>query len=350
MSSAGSQPKGPTRRSLFSLSRPPARASRGPARFWPAALPERQVPPALWIPTRLGRLAAAIGAILIVGAGAAAMGTPQVLTWIAARGGQRFATTAAALAECLDVTRPEALAGWIAQQALLVAAGLSVLIRGMLRHRQPPGGRGFTWLAVVLGGAAVAGQVPVGALVASAIGDLTGVRFGHDGGGWWILLSATAITATVIPAVLALSRRAATAAWLAPGLLAWALAAAAVPAGIPRADVVAAVAWDVGALGILAALVVSARGLIREVRGQHGTSSAPRVKHTEVAPRPTVTDRQVPDAQRVDADTAVAEPTLYTDGSDDDLDDGGRGLSKAERKRLKKLARIREAEEAAAAA
>lgn len=350
MSSAGSQLKGPSRTQLSFRSRPPARASRGPARFWPSAMPERQVPPALWIPTRLGRLAAAIGAILAVGGGAAVAGTPQALAWIAARGGQRFATTAAALAQCLDVTGPQALAGWIAQQSLLVAAGVSLVIRGMLRHRQPPGGRGFTGLALVLAGAAVAGQVPVGAVVSNALGDLTGMRPGPGGTGWWIIVSATAIVATVIPAVMALSRRGATAGWLALALAAWALAAAAVPAGISRADVVAAIAWDCGSLAILTALLVAARGVIREVRGQHAAPAAPRVKPSEAVARPAAVDRQVPDAERVDAATDVAEPTLYTDGSDDDLDDGGRGLSKAERKRLKKLARIREAEEAAAAA
>lgn len=350
MSSAGSQPKGPTRASLFSLPRNRPRAARGPVRYWPAAVPERQTPAALLIPTRLGRLVAAIGAIVVVGGGAIAAGMPQALAWISARGGQRFAATAAALAQCLDVTGPHAIAGWIAQQALVVAAAVSLVIRGMLRHRQPPGGRGFTWLAAVLGGAAIAGQVPVGALVATTISDLTGVRLGPDGSGWWIIVATTVIAAAMVPAVMALSRRVVTAGSLLLALAAWALAAAAVPAGLPQARVVAAVAWDVGSVGILVALLFAARTVIREIRGQHQATAAPRAKPAEAALRHPAADRQVPDADRAEAATAVEEPTLYTDGSDDDLDDGGRTLSKAERKRLRKLARIREAEEAAAAA
>jgi len=347
MSSAGSQPTGPARKTLVSFRRPAPRSTRGPAKYWPSAAPERQVPPALWIPTRLGRLAGAIGAILVAGLGTAAAGSPPALDWLATRGGQRFAATLGALAQCLDVAGPQALAGWIAQQALLVAAGVSLVIRGMLRHRQPPAGRGFTWLAVVLGGAAVASQVPVGALVATAVSDLTGVRLGPGGSGWWILLATTALVAAVVPAVLALTRRLVAGVWLAVGLGAWAVAALAVPAGWAHAEAVAAIAWDCGAVTILSALVVTARGVIREVRG-HATQ-APRAKPADTAPRPVVVDRQIPDAELAVAATTPAAPTLYTDGSDDDPDDGSRQLSKAERKRLRKQARIREAEEAAAA-
>lgn len=346
MSSAGSRASAPSRRLSFFGSRSTARAV---ARYFPAAAPERQTPPALWVPTRLGRFVATIAAVFVVGGGFVAAGTPAVVSAISGLGGERFRGTAAAAVACLDLAVVHSLAHWFAMQSLWAAAGLCCVIRGMLRHRQPSTGRSFTWLATVLGGAALASQVPVGKVVATGLSEATGLELGTAGQGWWLAITAAAVGATVVPSLMSLSRRAAPGLWLTAGMVGWALAATAEPAGLPGASTLAAAGWDVGSLTMLVGVLVAARGVIREIRGPSQAVAPSRVKPVEATNRPVVADRQIPDAELTQADAARVTPTLYTDGSDGAGDDGERTLSKAERKRLRKLARIREAEAAAAA-
>lgn len=346
MSSAGSRASAPSSRLSFVL---PRSATRAAARYFPAAAPERQTPPALWVPTRLGRFVATVAAMSVVGGGLVAAGTPAVVSAIGGLGGERFRGTAAATVACLDLAADHALAHWFAMQSLWVAAGLCCVIRGMLRHRQPSTGRAFTWLATVLGGAAVASQVPVGKVVATGLSEATGLEFGPAGQGWWLAIGAAAVGAAVVSSLMALSRRAAPGLWLTAGMVGWALAAVAEPAGLPVAATLAAAGWDVGCMTMLVGVLVAARGVIREIRGPGQAVAPSRAKPAEATARPVAADRQIPDAELAQADAARVTPTLYTDGSDGAFDDGERTLSKAERKRLRKLARIREAEAAAAA-
>jgi len=92
-------------------------------------------------------------------------------------------------------------------------------------------------------------------------------------------------------------------------------------------------------------MLVAARSVIREVRGEaRGVAKA-------AAPKPqTAAARPLPMKQAADHDdepeespewgSDTFEATGYTDGSEGDEDRDTRHLSKAERKRLKKLARM----------
>lgn len=350
MSSAGSQPSAGQRRSLLPLGRSTNRPARSAPRYWAAAAPERQAPPAVWIPTGVARFVALAGGTILFTAAVVAAGSPAVIGRLAGAPEGRFARSASALATCLDPTTAAGLTTWLTQQLLLVAAATSLVVRGMLRFRQPPAGRGFTALAVVLGAASITTTVPLGKLVAAVGTDLTGLRFGPDGCGWWYLVAGTVLPAALVPALAALSNRAVPAGWFATGLIGWVIAAWATLSGVANAPFVAAAATCGGAAAIAVGLLVTARGVIREIRGVHPVPAGAAKPKAETK-RPAEAPRQVPDAEVVVAAATaetVAEPTLYTDGSDVDPDDAR--LSKSERKRLRKLARIREAEEAAAAA
>jgi hypothetical protein len=108
-------------------------------------------------------------------------------------------------------------------------------------------------------------------------------------------------------------------------------------------SVVGNACWMSGAMLAAIAMLAAARAVIREVRGLP--------IHKPVAARDDTARANRADeaAAGIDPDTADergfgAEETAYIDGSEsaggDDEESSGRHLSKAERKRLKKLARL----------
>jgi hypothetical protein len=162
-----------------------------------------------------------------------------------------------------------------------------------------------------------------------------------------VSIAATLLVGVSLWAVLPLHERLATALWLTAGLVAWGVAAAVtwlgarpgLPAGVGLA------AWVTGSGLVAIAMLVAARSVIREVRGEAGGGGGrakPKVVPAAQRPSPAVQDLDADDDEpRERAWQADGSPaTDYTDGSDVDEDRETRHLSKAERKRLRKLARL----------
>jgi hypothetical protein len=320
------------------------------AQYAPEAHPERHPGPAMLLPTGLGGLTlAAVGILVPL---AAAMG---VGIWESAAGrplipaGGRFASTLAALAAGLDARAAASLQNWLAQVCLLAAAVVAATVRIMRRHRRDDYKgryRAWGWLAVLLIVTAAAGGLPLGPLVGAAASDATGIVLGPTGLGWWHALAVVAWAVVAPWAVLPLHHRAGTAAWLAAALAAWAGAAACawLRAGRPMLEVAGSSLWAAAAGLALVAMLTAARSVIREVRGL-ATARPARKPEPKAVPRPAEAEAETEDdADHADERPRVAiaddsEPTAYVDGSEEEQ----LHLSKAERKRLKKLARMQRA-------
>lgn len=326
----------------------PAAAStaRPVAGYAAEAHPERQRGPAVLLPTGVGGLLFAAIAILAPVLGAAAVGA-----WETAAGrplivpAGRFARSLAALAACCDPRSLASLQGWLAQAWLLVAAAVALVVRLMRRHRLDDYRgryRAWGWMATLVALTALAGSVPIGRLVAAALVDATGIVPGPDGIGWWIAIAATAWCAVAPWTVLPLRERAGTAFWLGLALTAWGIAAAAewLAAGRDAWIVGGRAAWALGAALAAIAMLAAARSVIREVRGQVAPRrvATPARKAETPAPAADGDDVEVRFDPVTDAAAAEADDDgqAFVDGSEQEH----RHLSKAERKRLKKLARM----------
>lgn len=322
-----------------------ATASRAVTAYAAEAHPDRQRGPAVLLPTGLGGLTLAACVILAPVLGAAAVGAWETVAGrplIVPAG--RFARSLEALAACCDPRGLESLQAWLAQAWLLVAAAVALVVRLMRRHRLDDYRgryRAWGWMATLLVGTALAGSVPVGRLVGAAIVDATGIPLGPNGIGWWISIAATTWCAVALWTVLPLRERAGTACWLVLALAAWGAAAAAEwMAGAGDAWLVGGrAAWALGAALATVALLVAARSVIREVRGQGAARPAAARKPAAPAPEPDddveVRFDPVTESAAADADEDDDSPA-FVDGSEPEH----RHLSKAERKRLKKLARM----------
>ncbi len=278
------------------------------------------------LPTSVGSLALAAAAILVPMAAAIAVGLgDQVFGWPIFAGGGRFARTLAALAHVVDPRAATSLQAWLGQVFLVLAAATALIVRLMRRHRRDDFKgrfRAWGWMAALLLVTACAGMVPVGRVVAAAVSDATGIVPGPGGIGWWLGLAATSLVAVSLWAVLPLHERLAASIWLAIALLAWSASAGG--------------AW-IGAAFALVAMLAAARSVIREVRGQCGRPTASKKVRVEQA-RPVARVEPVAE-EEFDAEvpaTSSADETIYVDGSEQEE----RHLSKAERKRLRKLARM----------
>ncbi len=327
-----------------------ADSPRSMAAYDPEAHPEKQRGPATLLPTGIGGMSLAVVAILLPLVAALAAGNAEhVFGRAVFSGGGRFSRTLAAAGAVFDPRTASSLQSWLAHMYLVAAAGVAVIVRLMRRHRRDDYKgrfRAWGWMAALFLIAACSSVVPVGGLFGTAMADATGVTLGPDGAGWWICLAAVALTAVTLWAVLPLHERAATAAWLLAALVAWAGAAAAtwLAAGRDRIVVAGLAAWSLGAAFAMIAMLAAARSVIREVRGQCGRTTKPKVKsarpekqrQTPAVSRPGEDDET--DGSALDADESAADEseTVYVDGSEHDQ----RHLSKAERKRLRKLARM----------
>jgi hypothetical protein len=366
MSLQGSQRRDQRRRLLVSWNRgqtaarpmePPARRSM--AEYAAEALPERQPAIATFLPTGIGGLAAAATAITSVLAGAVLLGGYEpILASVGRVAGGRFAQTILAFGACVDPRSAMSLAGWLSQVLLATAAAVAIVVRGMRRHRRDDYRgryRAWGWLAGLLVGATCAAQFPLGRLVGIFLTEATGIEFGPQGFGWWVVV-ATLLLATVSAwAVLPLHERLATSAWLAAGLVSWAASAACawLGAGRDALAIAAQASWVLGSGLMTIAVLAAARSVIREVRGESARSQQPRkraesaahttrataVKSTEPDPWPESGSNEAESADAADEPGYTGD---FTDGSDDE-ERPSRHLSKAERKRLKKLARMNRA-------
>ncbi|MFO0422849.1 MAG: hypothetical protein ACK52C_04225 [Planctomycetia bacterium] len=362
MSLQGSQRRDQRRRLLVSWNRsqtaarpvePPVRRSM--AEYAAEALPERQPAIATFLPTGIGGLAAAATLIIVALVGAIVLGGyDPVLASVGRLAGGRFAQTIRALGACVDPRSAMSLAGWLSQVLLAIAAAVAIVVRGMRRHRRDDYRgryRAWGWLAGLLIGATCAAQFPLGRLVGIFVTEATGIELGPQGFGWWVVVATLLLGAVSAWAVLPLHERLATSAWLSAALAFWAASAACTWLGAGRnAFAIAAQAsWMLGSGLVTIAVLAAARSVIREVRGESARQAQPRKPAESVAhtPRAAAVQSTQPgswsesgsnDGEPADAEDESGYTGDFTDGSDEDRP--SRHLSKAERKRLKKLARM----------
>lgn len=342
------------------------------------AHPERHPALATRLPVAAGRFFAVASAIILIFGGAIALAVSGPLFGRPLVGsGGRFARTLAVITAAFDARAGMPVQVWLAELALLIAAAIAGAIRLMRRHRRDDYKgrfRAWGWLAWMLAAAAWAGAVPLGSLVAAALSDATGIAPGPNGIGWWVGLSVAGFAVVVPWAVLPLRERGAAVAWMLLALTSWSVAAAmpwataafgatAAPGvmawfgGAANALVVAQAAWVAGSAFVLLAMLAAARSVIREVRGLTIAVPARRSKRKQAA---ADSARDQAEGRQDDADAAEAVADEDSDGyrsADDDEDSstaedgggtefvdgsdgGGRRLSKSERKRLRKLARM----------
>ena len=352
-----------------------AKTGRRPAAYAPEALPEHQPSLATLLPASLtGFTLTAIGVLALF---AAAVG---VGVWESLSGGPlfgadatRFSATLAAVHRCLDVHSFLSLGGWLAQICLVIAT-VTALIVGLMRHHRRDDHRGrsraWSWLAGLFTITACAGQVPLGTLIASLVSDSSGITLGPDGMGWWLLTAGILYGTVGLWAILPLHERAATGIWLSLCLSAWAAAAAAAwiavgQEGSGRAGylVIGNVCWMAGAALAAISMLAAARSVLREARGLPAREASgrglPATASTPTTPKPvaSVTAPERDDeAEEVrssrddheddnDSHSQSHDQQSFVNGedasdSDDEVGHSGRHLSKSERKRLKKLARM----------
>jgi len=336
------------KRSAGQADAPASDSPRASAAYDPDALPEKQRGPAVLLPTGLGGLSLAIAAVLVPLGGivSAACSGPFFGRNLFVGGG-RFARTVAAAGAVFDPLGIASLQIWLAQTLLVAAAGVALIVRLMRRHRRDDFNgrfRAWGWMAFVLVATACDGVVPVGRLVAAVFSDATGIVLGPNGIGWWVAISSLVVVAVSLWAVLPLHERLATSIWLSLAVAAWGASAAAtcLADGRDRIVAVGIAAWSFGAAFAFAAMLAAARSVIREVRGQCGVvkpKAAKPAKADAAKPAAPMMEDDDVDSSAFDREAATGDDseTEYTDGSEQEEQ---RHLSKAERKRLRKLARM----------
>ena len=272
-------------------------------------------------------------------------GWPKAIEALAGFAGPRFARTIAVLRECIDL-RGLVLGGWLAQILLVASSMVSLSIRGIRRHRKDGRhGRSRAWLAmaILLLVAGLAGEVPIGRLTGALLSDATGKTIGPDGFGWWVIIAAVTSASVGL--------------WALAGMSGWATAAACGWVGQGREEFLlgGAAAWVAGAAACCIFVLTAARGVIREARGDIKASavSAPQAerKVAKVETKPVAVKAADPVFEPVDTDSEGAmdgatnegSDNGYTDGTDGEDDYASRPLSKAEKKRLRKMARMGQA-------
>ena len=366
MSLAGNQRRDQRRRLVVSWNRLSSTAANGStaevrqiADYSPEALPERQPALAMLLPTSLGGMALVSGGILSLISVSIGIGwcEPVFNASLFSTAEGRFSAAIAAAKACFDPHSLFSLTGWLGQMALVVAAIVSLVVRLMRRHRCDDYHgryRAWGWLAALYLLTACAGHVPIGTLVGSILSDATGITLGPQGQGWWFLLSSLTFAAVSLWAIMPLHERLGTVVWLSLCLAAWAVAAACTWSGRSSGilSLTGHAAWALGSALAAIAMFAAARSVIREVRG---SSRSGEIQTAEKPLKQQALAAQSPRSQPNDVgalvESATAEnddpdrndQTAYVDGSEQESDLGMRHLSKAERKRLKKMARIKTA-------
>ena len=352
MSLNGSQRRDQRRRLVVSWNRSKAGDSaaavsdpRPMAAYGPEAHPEKQQGPATLLPTGAGGLTLAavamlvpVGAALALAAAGPVFGRPV----FAIEG--RFARTMQAAAACFDPRSMQSLAGWLAQVSLGVAAAVALIVRLMRRHRRDDYNgryRAWGWLAGLFVITSCAGAVPLGPLFGALVTDASGVALGPSGIGWWVCLATVAYGLVALWTVLPLHERGATAFWLTLAMASWGASAGCVwlGGGGDTWFIAGHAAWTLGATLSAVAMLAAARSVIREVRGQCAPVGRQAVQRKPERAAPAIEpplEEEDSDVTEALADAAADDESGFVDG----VEQEHRHLSKAERKRLKKLARM----------
>lgn len=272
-----------------------------------------------------------------------------------------YGTSLDHLRRCLGLHEQATLAGWLTQVYLLLAAATALVVRSLHRHRRDRfknHSRVWGCLAAFWIAAAAATAVPVGPAVAAAMLTLTATPFGPQGLGWWAACGVTGLLFTTPLAILRMRERLPTAVPLAVGLLLWAGSTACSwqSATDPRFLQAGNASWLVGSSLILMAMLVAVRSSLREITGCCRQPTATRTKKKQKTPRlrpAAAPSAAEPVATEHVTGAAPADTTIdFQEISDEPESDGDvepgeepadgqshRRLSKAERRRLRKLSR-----------
>ena len=264
-----------------------------------------------------------------------------------------------------DLASTGSLAAWVAAVVLLLASALCLLVYSIRRHRiDDYRGRYRIWLAasaacLILSATSVAGLHHVLAYTLSHVTGWTALRAGAV---WWLAVAGLPLAWVALRTLRdVMECRLAASLWIA-AIGCYAAAGASylgfVPAVPPRIDTMLnAVLALVGHWLLLVAVVSYARFVVLDAQGlvsirtrsnQAAKAKARTKPKREAATIPistSVSQKNASQAAPVESPTTTKgwidgsrpEREHYDDDSDDDSGDGPRKLSKADRKRLRKL-------------
>ncbi len=288
----------------------------------------------------------------------------EALYWFAVPAAAKYGFDVAA---AFDLTAAGGLAGWLASVLLVASAATCLLIYSLRRHRiDDINGRYRIWLAAAVACACLSLEsvAPIHRLIAAAAAYHTGWTALRGHAAWWLALGGLPLAWVAARAWLDARESRLAAATLATAYLAFGVATASYLGVGPTLEPRGAVMLSAGAsllgywmllIGIVSYgrfVVLDAQGLI-PVRGRTRAISKPAkvVKDREVkhiasngaadSSRPLRTFRESLGSASTPAkptewvDGSAPEPDGYDDGDEPDF--GGRKLTKADRKRLRKL-------------
>ena len=324
-------------------------------------LPAAQRQLAALVPTRIAPLIGCFLAFsLLIGLAVATDFAREIFSRELIPASDRFAASFQHLRSGLSLQGKATLAGWLTQVFLLLAAATTLVVRSIQRHRRDEFSgrfRAWGWLAFVWLVAATATATPLGPAVAATFVTLTETPFGPHGLGWWLTVGVAGLVLTVPWTVLQMRERLPTALTLGLALLSWATAVGCLwfSTADVRLSLLAPAAWLAGSGLILLAMMLAVRSSLREIDGLCvlPQTRQPRKRREKPSLRPAAapakqtdeavddTPEETPDFTPAPESEVVTEDDSLENLTDDESDNDGpqRRLSKAERRRLRKLAR-----------
>ncbi len=277
--------------------------------------------------------------------------------------------------DALGLTAPGSLASWVSAVVLLIASAASLIIYAIRRHRIDDfRGRYRVWLGASIACLAMSANSVTGLhqTFADVATHLTGWSALRDGAVWWLLVPGLPIAWILIRGLFDMRECRFGAALLSAGLLSYAVAVAAYLGLAPIADLqirslTAGTALLAGHWFVLASVASYARFVVLDAQGLIAIPRRTVAKKVEKSASKTAA-RLSTDLPAVKATPSVlsaggysrssiqpaktpADSSRWVDGSrpvrdhrydsdeddEDDSADGGRKLSKADRKKLRKL-------------
>ena len=324
-------------------------------------LPVAQRQLAALVPTRIASLLGCFLAIvLLIGLAVATECSREIFNHELIPKSERFAASLQHVHSGLRLQGQGTFAGWLTQLFLLLAAATALVIRSIQRHRRDQFSgrfRAWGWLAVIWLVAAAGTATPLGPAVAAAFVALTETPFGPHGLGWWLSVGFASLVMTVPWTVLRMRERLPASVTLGLALLFWATAVGCLwfSAADVRLPLLATAAWLAGSGRIWLAMMLAVRSSLREIDGLclPPKIRQPKKRLKKQSRRPTEAPDEQTDEVGNDSPeetpvfTPVEEPETVTEDhslqnpTDDEFDETEpeRRLSKAERRRLRKLAR-----------
>lgn len=324
-------------------------------------LPVAQRQLAALVPTQIASLLGCFLAIvLLIGLAVVTECSREIFNRELIPDSERFATSLQHVRSGLRLQGQGTFAGWLTQVFLLLAAATAVVVRSIQRHRRDEFRgrfRAWGWLAFIWLVAAAGTATPLGPAVAAAFVTLTETPFGPHGLGWWLSVGVASLVITVPWTVLRMRERLPASVTLGLALLSWATAVGCLwfSAADVRLPLLATAAWLAGSGLIWLAMMLAVRSSLREIDGLCLAPQIrqPRKRREKQSRQPAVapgeqTDESADDATEetpvftpAEEPTAVAADHSLQNPADDEVNETEpeRRLSKAERRRLRKLAR-----------